>query len=124
MRISNTLSEMIKERRRKNKLGGYNNKGDFLEEIIMKDELNDGEIVSVVLDLLLAGYETTSGLLALLLYFLALSPSALHQLKVFLYFYISNILFSKNYIYIILHYNLHFRKSTLLLEVARKMVNS
>lgn len=45
------------------------------------EELNDEERVSIVMDLLFAGYETTAGLLSLLLYYLAQAPEALEQLK-------------------------------------------
>lgn len=58
-------------------------KGDPFDEILMKEDLiSDVEKVSILLDLLLAGYETTSGLLSLLVYFLAQSPQALQTLKV------------------------------------------
>lgn len=55
--------------------------GDFLHEILLNGELNDEETVSVVMDLLFAGYETTAGLLAVLLYFLAKSTKVLEQLR-------------------------------------------
>lgn len=45
------------------------------------EELNDEERVSIVMDLLFAGYETTAGLLSLLVYYLAQAPEALEQLK-------------------------------------------
>lgn len=44
------------------------------------EELNDEERVSIVMDLMFAGYETTAGLLSLLLYYLAQAPEALEQL--------------------------------------------
>ncbi|CAI9758560.1 unnamed protein product [Fraxinus pennsylvanica] len=77
-RISSTLMEVIKERK---KIGAGQVNGDFLDEILTKECLNDEERVSVLLDLLLAGYETTSGLMALVVYFLAQAPFALQQLK-------------------------------------------
>ncbi|KAL2518656.1 Cytochrome [Abeliophyllum distichum] len=77
-RISSTLKEVIKERE---KIGARHVNGDFLNEILMKECLNDEERVSILLDLLLAGYETTSGLMALVVYFLAQAPYALLQLK-------------------------------------------
>ena len=61
---------------------GSNVKGDFLDELLQKDCLNDEEKVSVLLDLLFAGYETTSGLMALVVYFLAQAPSAIEKLRV------------------------------------------
>lgn len=57
-------------------------RGDFLDGILQKGHLNYEEQVGIVLDLLLAGYETTSGLMALVVYFLAQAPKALQQLKV------------------------------------------
>ncbi|CAL5371748.1 unnamed protein product [Camellia sinensis] len=77
-RLSSTLKEIIKERE-KREVGHV--KGDFLDEIMQKGNLSDEERVSVALDILLAGYETTSGLLGLVVYFIAQSPSVLQQLK-------------------------------------------
>ena len=59
-----------------------NARGDFLDEVVQRDNLNDEETVSVLMDLLFAGYETTSGLMALVVYFLAKAPSALQKLRV------------------------------------------
>ena len=44
--------------------------------------VSDEEKVSLVLDLLLGGYETTSLLMSFTVYFLGTSPLALQQLKV------------------------------------------
>ncbi|XP_071914634.1 cytochrome P450 724B1 isoform X2 [Coffea arabica] len=77
-RISSTLRVIINER--KTRKEGYS-RGDFLDEFLQKGHLDDEEEVSIVLDLLLAGYETTSGLIALVVYFLAQAPKALQQLK-------------------------------------------
>lgn len=57
-------------------------KGDFLDVLLSNDSLSDEEKVSLVLDLLLGGYETTSLLMSLTVYFLETSPLALQQLKV------------------------------------------
>lgn len=78
-RISRTIREIIEERRKKE----GPKRGDFLDEMMDKrsEELNDEERVSIVMDLLFAGYETTAGLLSLLLYYLAQAPEALEQLK-------------------------------------------
>ncbi|KAF7114398.1 hypothetical protein RHSIM_RhsimUnG0087500 [Rhododendron simsii] len=78
-RLSSTLGQIIKEREKKGTEGIK--KGDFIDEMLQKGNLNDEEKVSVAIDILLAGYETTSGLLALVVYFIAQSPSVLHQLK-------------------------------------------
>lgn len=57
--------------------------GDFLDVILSKREiLTDGQIVSVALDILLGGYETTSTLIALIVYFLGHVPKAFQTLKV------------------------------------------
>lgn len=67
---------------------------DFLDAILSKQSLNDDEIVSIVLDIMLGGYETTSTLMALIVYFLHHSPIAFAKLKVntsitFIYIYIN-----------------------------------
>uniref|UniRef100_A0A3Q7FE01 Cytochrome P450 n=1 Tax=Solanum lycopersicum TaxID=4081 RepID=A0A3Q7FE01_SOLLC len=78
-RISSTLKQILNERKNRKDVQG---KGDPFDEILMKEDLiSDVEKVSILLDLLLAGYETTSGLLSLLVYFLAQSPQALQTLK-------------------------------------------
>ncbi|KAM7509203.1 hypothetical protein LguiA_019656 [Lonicera macranthoides] len=77
-RISSTLKEIIEERERKSV--GLS-KGDFLDEVLLKGNLNIEEKVSILMDLLLAGYETTSGLLALVVYFLGQAPYFLEKLK-------------------------------------------
>ncbi|KAL7140660.1 hypothetical protein ABFS83_08G003400 [Erythranthe nasuta] len=77
-RISSTLKEMIRNRENE---GMHKKRGDFLDELLGKVWLNDEEKVSILLDLLLAGYETTSGLMALVVYFLAHAPSSLQTLK-------------------------------------------
>ncbi|XP_057767041.1 LOW QUALITY PROTEIN: cytochrome P450 724B1 [Salvia miltiorrhiza] len=79
-RISSTLKDALKKRI-KIMENGSDVRGDFLDELLKKDSLNDEEKVSVLLDLLLAGYETTSGLMALVVYFLAQAPSALQNLR-------------------------------------------
>ncbi|KAL0377369.1 UNVERIFIED_CONTAM: cytochrome [Sesamum radiatum] len=78
-RISSTLKDIIKKR--ESAMSGAHGRGDFLDEVMGKGCLNDEEKVSILLDLLLAGYETTSGLMALIVYFLAHAPSALQTLQ-------------------------------------------
>lgn len=89
IRISSTVKAIIEERRRRrNGENGistkkiYSSKSDFLEILLGIDTLSEDEKVSFVLDSLLGGYETTSLLMAMVVYFLAQSPSALQQLKV------------------------------------------
>ncbi|XP_010248711.1 PREDICTED: cytochrome P450 724B1 [Nelumbo nucifera] len=77
-RISSTVSSIIKERE---KVDVGLKKGDFLDVLLSNASLNDEGKVSIVLDLLLGGYETTSILMALTVYFLAHSPHALEHLK-------------------------------------------
>lgn len=79
-RISSTVKAIIEERRRN--VGNSRKGSDFLEILLDVDTLSDDEKVSFVLDSLLGGYETTSVLMALVVYFLAHSPSAVQQLKV------------------------------------------
>ncbi|KAL8475340.1 hypothetical protein ACS0TY_028138 [Phlomoides rotata] len=78
-RISWNLNDVIKEREKMMSEGGV--RGDFLDKLVENAILNDEEKVSVLLDLLLAGYETTSGLMSLCVYFLAQAPSALQTLQ-------------------------------------------
>ncbi|XP_047949084.1 cytochrome P450 724B1-like [Salvia hispanica] len=76
-RITSILKDATKKREKMMK----NARGDFLDEVVQRDNLNDEETVSVLMDLLFAGYETTSGLMALVVYFLAKAPSALQKLR-------------------------------------------
>lgn len=92
-RISLTVKAIIEERRRRrdencgskrNTNNNYDYKeSDFLEILLGVDTLSEDEKVSFVLDSLLGGYETTSLLMAMAVYFLSHSPIALHQLKVY-----------------------------------------
>ncbi|OIT05729.1 cytochrome p450 724b1 [Nicotiana attenuata] len=81
-RISSTLKQVLEDRKKREELG-INGlaKEDIFNENFLKGHLSDAEKVSILQDLLLAGYETTSGLLSLLVYFLVQSPQALQYLK-------------------------------------------
>ncbi|KAK3413107.1 hypothetical protein EUGRSUZ_I01718 [Eucalyptus grandis] len=79
-RLSSTVREIIEERRRTGSAAGLK-KGDFMDVILGKEELNEEEMVSIVLDILLGGYETTATLMALIVFFLAHEPASLLQLK-------------------------------------------
>nr|GEX67767.1 cytochrome P450 724B1-like [Tanacetum cinerariifolium] len=94
IRISSSVKQIIKERRRKedvinshdNICGNMNINSqekeiDFLEILLGVDTLSQDEKVSFVLDALLGGYETTSILMAMVVHFVAKSPTALEQLK-------------------------------------------
>ncbi|KAL5718002.1 hypothetical protein ACHQM5_010948 [Ranunculus cassubicifolius] len=77
-RISCTVRSIMKERR-KAKMGVQ--KGDFLDVLLSNEGLGDEGKVSIVLDLLLGGYETTSILMSMVVYFVGHSPHALDELK-------------------------------------------
>ena len=79
-RISSTVRAIVEERR---KGVDRHENGDFLDVLMSNGSLSDEEKVSLVLDLLLGGYETTSLLMSLTIYFLGTSPLALQQLKTF-----------------------------------------
>ncbi|XP_015578093.1 cytochrome P450 724B1 [Ricinus communis] len=79
-RISSTVKAIIEERRR-NVDCRSKRRSDFLEILLSVDTLSEDEKVSFVLDSLLGGYETTSLLMAMVVHFLANSPTALDQLK-------------------------------------------
>ncbi|XP_073119524.1 cytochrome P450 724B1-like [Henckelia pumila] len=83
-RISSTVKAIIEERRRRNAQDCSKKmlQGDFLELLLCNDTLSEDEKVSFVLDSLLGGYETTSLLLAMVLFFITQTPSAVDQLKV------------------------------------------
>jgi cytochrome P450 family 724 subfamily B polypeptide 1 len=69
---------IIKERRS----GASSKKGDFLDVLLSTNELSDEEKVSFVLDSLLGGYETTSLLISMVVYFLGQSAQDLDLVKV------------------------------------------
>lgn len=72
------MKGIIKERRS----AGSCNKGDFLDVLLSSNELSDEEKVSFVLDSLLGGYETTSLLISMVVYFLGQSAQDLDLVKV------------------------------------------
>ncbi|TVU15647.1 hypothetical protein EJB05_39179 [Eragrostis curvula] len=76
-RISSTVNVIIEERRS----AGSCNKGDFLDVLLSTNELSDEEKVSFVLDSLLGGYETTSLLISMVVYFLGQSAEDLDLVK-------------------------------------------
>ncbi|GMY13227.1 cytochrome P450 724B1 isoform X1 [Fagus crenata] len=78
-RLSSYVKEMIKVREQRNV--GLIEGGDFLDVLLSKKSLTNDEIVSIVLDILLGGYETTATLIALIVYFLGHAPNALEKLK-------------------------------------------
>jgi len=84
-RISLTVKAIIEKRRENG--GDSNKKGDFLDVLLSLDSLSEEEKVSFVLDALLGGYETTSLLMSMAVYFLGQSSSSLDQLKVILFIF-------------------------------------
>lgn len=62
--------------------GDSSKKGDFLDELLSASNLSEEEKISFVLDALLGGYETTSLLISMAVYFLGQCPPALEQFKV------------------------------------------
>ncbi|CAL5016455.1 unnamed protein product [Urochloa decumbens] len=77
-RISSTVKGIIEERRS----AGPCKKGDFLDVLLSSsNELSDEEKVSFVLDSLLGGYETTSLLISMVVYFLGQSAEDLDLVK-------------------------------------------
>ncbi|XP_050383105.1 cytochrome P450 724B1 [Argentina anserina] len=83
-RLSSCVKDIMEERRkrRREELEEIEEgEVDFLDAILLKQSLNDDEIVSIMLDIMLGGYETTSTLMALIVYFLHHSPIALAKLK-------------------------------------------
>lgn len=55
---------------------------DFLDVLIDGNRIPEEEVLSLVLDLLLGGYETTSMLIAIIVRFLSVNPKILSDLKV------------------------------------------
>ncbi|CAM8957711.1 unnamed protein product [Rhodiola kirilowii] len=86
IRISSTVKAIIEERVKRNKEAQPSTApkrcNDFLETLMTIDTLSQDEKVSFVLDSLLGGYETTSLLMSLIVYFLAQSPDVVEHLKV------------------------------------------
>ncbi|XP_057443262.1 cytochrome P450 724B1-like [Lotus japonicus] len=82
IRLSSIIKDIILERRNKRNINvGLVEGGDMLNVLLSKENLCDEEMVSILLDLLFAGYETTAKLLSLIVYFLVGSPNALARLK-------------------------------------------
>ncbi|GMN42632.1 hypothetical protein TIFTF001_011845 [Ficus carica] len=54
---------------------------DFLDVILEKKNLSEEEKMSIVLDILLGGYETTATLMALIVYFIGHAPDVFQKLK-------------------------------------------
>ncbi|CAL0332990.1 unnamed protein product [Lupinus luteus] len=79
LRLSSIVHDIIKERRKGNM--SPTEGGDLLNVILSKQNLSDDEMVSVALDLLFGGYETTAKLLSMIVYFLGGAPNALEKLK-------------------------------------------
>ena len=72
------MKGIIEERRK----AGSCKKEDFLNVLLSTNELSDEEKVSFVLDSLLGGYETTSLMISMVVYFLGQSSTDLDLVKV------------------------------------------
>ncbi|OWM81543.1 hypothetical protein CDL15_Pgr007584 [Punica granatum] len=80
-RISSSVRSIMEERRQAGR-GGWNaTSSDFLEILLGMDTLSDDEKLSFILDSLLGGYETTSLLMSMVVYFLGQSSAAFEQAK-------------------------------------------
>ncbi|CAL4914989.1 unnamed protein product [Urochloa decumbens] len=75
-RISETMEKFIEDRKR-----SPSKKAVFLDVLLANKELSHEDKVAFLLDSLLAGHETTSVLLSIIVYFLAKSPNVVEQLK-------------------------------------------
>ncbi|KAG7550622.1 Cytochrome P450 superfamily [Arabidopsis thaliana x Arabidopsis arenosa] len=81
-RLSARVMGMIKQREHEEEdMKNAIREEDFLDAIISNEDLNYEEKVSIVLDILLGGFETSATSLSLVVYFLAKSPNLLHKLK-------------------------------------------
>ncbi|XP_054800037.1 cytochrome P450 724B1-like [Prosopis cineraria] len=80
IRLSSIVKEIIIKRRRGDNVGSSEGEG-LLNVILSKPNLCVEEMVSIVLDLMFGGYETTAKLLSLIAYFLGQSPDLLERLK-------------------------------------------
>ncbi|KAK7395778.1 hypothetical protein VNO78_16348 [Psophocarpus tetragonolobus] len=80
IRLSAIIKEIILERRKYNNMKALEG-GDLLNVILSNQNLSDEEMVSIVLDLLFGGYETTAKLLSLVVYFLGGASHVLESLK-------------------------------------------
>ncbi|GLJ08772.1 hypothetical protein SUGI_0095430 [Cryptomeria japonica] len=78
-RILSAVDMIVKDRSKQGT--GYKPLGDFLDILLDSNSLRDQEKLSLVLDLLLGGYETTYILLAMIIYLLGDSQVALQELK-------------------------------------------
>lgn len=72
------MKGIIEERRSP----GSCKKGDFLDVLLSSNELSDEEKVNFVLDSLLGGYETTSLLISMVVYFIGQSAEDMDLVKV------------------------------------------
>ncbi|KAH9313233.1 hypothetical protein KI387_028268, partial [Taxus chinensis] len=78
-RILSAVQMIVEERSKKG--AEYKPSGDFLDILLASGGLKDNEKLSLVMDLLLGGYETTYLLLAMIIHLLGDSQAALQQLK-------------------------------------------
>ena len=84
-RISETMEKFIEDRKR-----NPSKQAVFLDVLLANKDLSHDDKVAFLLDSLLAGHETTSVLLSILVYFIGKSPSIIDQLKVIYEFTVLN----------------------------------
>ncbi|XP_038981137.1 cytochrome P450 724B1-like [Phoenix dactylifera] len=77
--IQEIVRNIWQRREREEQLG--KGRRDFLDALIAADRVSEEEVLSLVLDLLLGGYETTSMLIAVIVKFLSVNPKMLSDLK-------------------------------------------
>ncbi|XP_024031326.1 cytochrome P450 724B1 [Morus notabilis] len=90
-RLASTVKDLMKERAALKGEAGLTDDGheeeleedeeEFLDAILAKENLNEEEKMSIVLDILLGGYETTATLMALIVYFIGHAPHVFQRLK-------------------------------------------
>ncbi|KAK1282303.1 hypothetical protein QJS10_CPB22g00346 [Acorus calamus] len=75
------IARVLLHARRKVQTVDANRRTDFLDVLLTYEELSEEEIVSMVMGLLLGGYETTASLLAIIVKFLGDDPKVLNELQ-------------------------------------------
>ncbi|KAJ7974689.1 Cytochrome P450 family protein [Quillaja saponaria] len=79
VRLTSIFKEILAERLKGD--AGPAEGADCLNVILSKQNLSDEERVSIVMDLLFGGYETTAKLISLIVYFLGQAPYSFEKLK-------------------------------------------
>ncbi|XXG57082.1 hypothetical protein AAC387_Pa03g4328 [Persea americana] len=80
-RIKAITKSLLQQRKGRGEAKEDEGKMDFLDVLLAHDHLSEEEILSLVMDLLLGGYETTSIFIAIVVRFLSDHPKALDELR-------------------------------------------